>query len=248
MRKRKAFLLILVFALSILFLSAPVFAAKTKINKKSVKLTEGDTVQLQVTGAKKKVKWSSSNKKVAKVNKNGVVVAKKKGKATIKAKVGKKTYKCKVTVVKTIDAWSAYKQFMGENYNKWTSSGAYKMHYTTYDIDKDGTDELFVSPAPGARGTILVYCFDGKSVIQLGGANAVHLRQDDNLVLLEGQSMTEMSYDAYKKVGNVFIKQYSLNEYYGNTWKLNGNTITEKEFNSYINAFNFHPQYSTFVP
>ena len=52
---------------------------------------------------------------MAKVNKNGLVIAKKKGKATIKAKAGKKTYKCKVTVVRSLDAMSAYKRFMGEN-------------------------------------------------------------------------------------------------------------------------------------
>ena len=75
-----------------------VSAAKIKLNKTKITLTQGKKYQLKVKGTKKKAKWSSTKKSVAAVNKKGVVTAKKKGTAYIKAKVGKKTYKCKVTV------------------------------------------------------------------------------------------------------------------------------------------------------
>ena len=74
-------------------------AAETvKINKKKATLYVKQTVQLKVTGTKKKVTWSTSNKKVATVSKKGKVTAQKKGSATITAKVGNKKYTCKVTV------------------------------------------------------------------------------------------------------------------------------------------------------
>lgn len=73
-------------------------AAAPKLNKKSVTIKVGKSVQLKVKGTKKKVKWSSSKKKVCTVSSKGLVKAKKKGTATVKAKVGKKTLKCKVTV------------------------------------------------------------------------------------------------------------------------------------------------------
>ena len=75
-----------------------VSAAKIKLSKTKITLTQGKKYQLKVKGTKKKAKWSSTKKSVATVNKKGVVTAKKKGTAYIKAKVGKKTYKCKVTV------------------------------------------------------------------------------------------------------------------------------------------------------
>ena len=75
-------------------------ATKVKINKTKVTITEGKTVQLKVTGTKKKVKWSTSKKSVATVTTKGKVTGKKAGTATITAKVGKKTLKCKVTVKK----------------------------------------------------------------------------------------------------------------------------------------------------
>lgn len=73
-------------------------AATPKLNKKSVTIKVGKSVQLKVKGTKKKVKWSSSKKKICTVSSKGLVKAKKKGTATVKAKVGKKTLKCKVTV------------------------------------------------------------------------------------------------------------------------------------------------------
>lgn len=73
-------------------------ATKIKINKKTANIYVGKTVQLKVTGTKKKVTWKSSNKKVATVTSKGKVKGIKKGTAKITATVSKKKYICKVTV------------------------------------------------------------------------------------------------------------------------------------------------------
>ncbi|MCM1272006.1 MAG: carbohydrate binding domain-containing protein [Clostridium sp.] len=81
---------------------------KVKLNKTSLKLTEGKTTTLKATlspkkPSVKKVSFTSSNSKVAKVNSKGKVTAVKAGKANITVKAmdgsGKKAV-CKVTVVK----------------------------------------------------------------------------------------------------------------------------------------------------
>ena len=98
---KKASVLLTTFLLVVMCLAVDttsVSAAKIKLNKTKLTLTQGKKYRLKVKGTKKKVKWSSTKKSVATVNKKGVVTAKKKGTAYIKAKVGKKTYKCKVTV------------------------------------------------------------------------------------------------------------------------------------------------------
>ena len=76
-------------------------AKAIKINKKSVTLKKGKTVQLKIFGTKKKVVWKSSNRKVASVNSKGKVTAKGKGTCTISAKVQGKILKCKITVKTT---------------------------------------------------------------------------------------------------------------------------------------------------
>ena len=98
---KKASVLLTTFLLVVMCLAVDttsVSAAKIKLNKTKLTLTQGKKYRLKIKGTKKKVKWSSTKKAVATVNKKGVVTAKKKGTAYIKAKVGKKTYKCKVTV------------------------------------------------------------------------------------------------------------------------------------------------------
>lgn len=75
-------------------------ASKVKINKTKAAISKGDTLQLRVTGTKKKAKWSSDKKSIATVSSKGKVTGKKTGKATITAKVGGKKYTCKVTVTK----------------------------------------------------------------------------------------------------------------------------------------------------
>ena len=98
---KKASVLLTTFLLVVMCLAVDttsVSAAKIKLNKTKLTLTQGKKYRLKIKGTKKKVKWSSTKKSVATVNKEGVVTAEKKGTAYIKAKVGKKTYKCKVTV------------------------------------------------------------------------------------------------------------------------------------------------------
>ncbi len=96
--KKKGILVLWLMLLMMLMPLSVTAASKPKINKKSVSLYTGETVKLKVTGAKGKVKWSTSKKSVAKVSSSGKVTAAKKGKATIKAKVNGKTLSCKVTV------------------------------------------------------------------------------------------------------------------------------------------------------
>ena len=99
MKKAKKLLSFLAVMLLIVCMAVPVSAAG-KINKKKATLKVGQTLQLKVTGTKRKVKWTSSKKSVATVSSKGRVKAKKKGSATITAKIGKKKYTCKVTVKK----------------------------------------------------------------------------------------------------------------------------------------------------
>lgn len=99
MKKSKKLLAIFTIMLLIVCMAVPVSAAG-KINKKKATLKVGQTLQLKVTGTKRKVKWTSSKKSVATVSSKGRVKAKKKGSATITAKIGKKKYTCKVTVKK----------------------------------------------------------------------------------------------------------------------------------------------------
>ncbi|WP_455716710.1 Ig-like domain-containing protein, partial [Anaerosporobacter sp.] len=73
-------------------------AATVKLNQKKISLKVGQTKQLKLTGAKKKITWSSSKKSVATVSKKGKVTAKAAGTATITAKSSGKKYTCKVTV------------------------------------------------------------------------------------------------------------------------------------------------------
>ena len=83
--------------------------AKTKIKLNCTQKTiyEGETFKLKITGAKKKVKWSSSNKNVATVSSKGVVTGIDGGddKRTCKiyATVDKKKYTCKVTICGGVD-------------------------------------------------------------------------------------------------------------------------------------------------
>ena len=110
MKKSKKLLSIMTVLLLIVCMAVPVSAA-TKISKKKATLKVGQTLQLKVTGTKKKPKWTSSKKSVATVSPKGRVKAKKKGTATITAKVGKKKYTCKVTVKKTSSS-STLKMFL----------------------------------------------------------------------------------------------------------------------------------------
>lgn len=93
---------VLLFLLITLFQGVNVAAAPSvKLNHQKTTMYVGDTLQLRLKNAKKKVTWFSSNKKVATVSKKGLVKAKKSGNVTITAKCSGKKYKCKITVRET---------------------------------------------------------------------------------------------------------------------------------------------------
>ena len=103
----KIFLVVLAIFSSIIFIPVAstnheytyiVEAASTKINYTQRTMYVGGTFDLNITGTKKKVKWSSNNTKIATVSSSGKVTAKAKGTATINAKVDNKNFKCKITV------------------------------------------------------------------------------------------------------------------------------------------------------
>lgn len=76
-----------------------IFAAKTGLNKTSLKMVPGVSYTLKLNGVSGKVSWSSSDKSVAAVNSSGKVTSVAVGSAVITAKSGKKSYKCTVEVV-----------------------------------------------------------------------------------------------------------------------------------------------------
>ena len=114
MKKRKWLLLI---ATLIAVLSLPVTAnAAVKLNKKKASIYVRQTLQLNVTGTKKKVKWSTSNKKIATVNQKGKVTGRKVGKAIITATVSKKTLRCEVSVSKAGETFPSGVKNMGDGH------------------------------------------------------------------------------------------------------------------------------------
>ena len=133
MKKSKKLLSIMTVLLLIVCMAVPVSAA-TKISKKKATLKVGQTLQLKVTGTKKKPKWTSSKKSVATVSSKGRVKAKKKGTATITAKVGKKKYTCKVTVKNVKNNTNKKPQNYGVTYyTESTDYGAIAIFENHYD-------------------------------------------------------------------------------------------------------------------
>ena len=137
--------------------------ASIKLNKSSASITAGKAVQLKatVTGASKKVSWSTSNKKIATVTSSGKVTGKKAGSVTITAKANGKTAKCKITVKKEATKAkktlskkeqhklyeriiSAYSKKMKAGAAKWNESTDLATYFAFVDIDKNGVDELIV--------------------------------------------------------------------------------------------------------
>lgn len=97
----KNFKKICLIALGALFVTTAIHtSAKSKLDKTSLTLKEGESETLKVTGSKKTIKWSSSDKKVATVTNKGKVTAKKAGNCKIIAKAGSKKYICKLKVIK----------------------------------------------------------------------------------------------------------------------------------------------------
>lgn len=101
MKRVKSLISLLIFSMVVLLAVPATDAGATKkiaLNKNSVALTVGKTLQLKVTGTTEKVKWTSSKKTVATVSVKGKVKAKKAGKAKITAKVAGKKLVCSVCV------------------------------------------------------------------------------------------------------------------------------------------------------
>ena len=78
--------------------------AAVRLNQTNATICIGGKTTLEVSGASKPVKWSTSNKNVAKVGSAGVVTGIGKGTATITAKAGSVICKCRVTVNETYGA------------------------------------------------------------------------------------------------------------------------------------------------
>lgn len=123
-------------------------ASKVKINKTKAAISKGDTLQLRVTGTKKKAKWSSDKKSIATVSSKGKVTGKKNGKATITAKVGGKKYTCKVTVTKP----DYKKLIVGMWEGRWIDGGYIELAFfkngkfhssTHYDSEYDSTQGFY---------------------------------------------------------------------------------------------------------
>ena len=122
---KKVILAVFVLAMTIALAAAA--QAAPKLSKKKTTLYIGESLQLTVKNATKKVKWTSSAKKTVSVTQKGVIKAKKAGKAVITAKVGTKKLTCKVTVknvlkinkktVKAVPEGSAVVTFFKDGYS-----------------------------------------------------------------------------------------------------------------------------------
>lgn len=135
-KKTAAIVLLGVLLLAAMLLPAGIpVQAKPVLNKTSVYLAKGDTLQLKVKGYKAgKVKWSSSNKKVATVDSKGLVKAKKIGKAIITAAAGKKKLKCTVIVEKkTVNRARKLRDYVLQKGKKDKESGLIVLKRSTYD-------------------------------------------------------------------------------------------------------------------
>ena len=117
------------------------YAAKIKLNKKSLIIGKGESGTLKVKGTKAKVKWSSTNKKVATVSKKGVVKGKGIGNCTIKAKVSGKTLKCTVRVRKKNVASAMNLRNYILKHGKKSGDGEYYIHkkWKSWDVTYDVT-------------------------------------------------------------------------------------------------------------
>jgi|GEM_PF-423317 len=74
-------------------------AASASISNKSLKLVEGKSQRISVSGSTSAASWTSSNNSVASVSQSGKVTAKHEGSATITAAVGSAKLRCKVKVI-----------------------------------------------------------------------------------------------------------------------------------------------------
>ena len=118
-------------------------ASKIKLNKTSVFVVKGKSIQLRVKGTKAKVKWFSKSKKIAVVNRHGKVKGKSVGTVYIIAKVKGKKLKCFVRVGdKRMANARKLRSYILKKGKK--SEGGWKSIRLWYGSD-DGDDECWFS-------------------------------------------------------------------------------------------------------
>ena len=118
-------------------------ASKIKLNKTSVFVVKGKSIQLRVKGTKAKVKWFSKSKKIAVVNRYGKVKGKSVGTVYIIAKVKGKKLKCFVRVGdKRMANARKLRSYILKKGKK--SEGGWKSIRLWYGSD-DGDDECWFS-------------------------------------------------------------------------------------------------------
>lgn len=118
-------------------------ASKIKLNKTSVFVVKGKSIQLRVKGTKAKVKWFSKSKKIAVVNRYGKVKGKSIGTVYIIAKVKGKKLKCFVRVGdKRMANARKLRSYILKKGKK--SEGGWKSIRLWYGSD-DGDDEYWFS-------------------------------------------------------------------------------------------------------
>lgn len=171
-------------------------AATIKISKKNATLFPGKTINLQILGNSKKVKWSSSNKSIAKVNSFGKVTGLKRGKAIIEAKVNGKTYTCTVKVSRQSkkSALRCYRLILNKLYYNiinnsfsYTDGSQYfnNMGYAFRDINADGSYELVIGSAdkPDSLFFKMYSIVDGKPklIVQTSGWYRYHLCENNRI-------------------------------------------------------------------
>ena len=139
-------------------------ATTVKLKKSSLNLYTGSKYQLQVTGTKSKVKWTSSNKAVATVTSNGLVAAKKAGTATIIATIGSKKYTCKVLIKK----------------------GSVKLNKTALKLDLNESETLKLTGTKDkiywrtSNASVAVVSKSGKVTVQGEGIATITAQVNDN--------------------------------------------------------------------
>ena len=127
-------------------------AGKIKLNKSSVKLEAGETYQLKLKNAEKKIKWKSSDKKVATVSKSGLVTAKKAGTAVITAKSGGKKYTCKIRVSKpSVLSVSAKEVTLKKGKSK-TVNISFSLTGVKLEVSSDDAEVVDLSLAKAGKG------------------------------------------------------------------------------------------------
>ncbi len=132
-------------------------AKSIRLNYSWITMTKGYSMNLKLSGTKKKAKWKSSNKKIAIVNKKGKVTGKNVGHCTVTVKVGGEKLQCSVTVTKAPE-----KKEKVSNYKK-TVFNVSKLKLNVWDVsyDKLGYPEM----AKNKNGTFQLQLLNNKKKI-----------------------------------------------------------------------------------